>query len=230
MKRLYDAFQLVKSIFEKACEEQRAKYDARAEKLEYQVGDKVLLEFKAWKRGTSRKLNPRNKGPYRVRKVNSNLTVEIQGCAGKQTQLVQVNRYQTSLGDYDMERRTMRPIFLTSGQAQCPNPLPSEVSKIVPEATASEEKGDEENRKNDCPFSLSAGLCHSPQTRKPSGTTVLENVEQSEPINEVVEESLEIYKIKTFVRYKNSPAILIINEGFKNFENIASTYINSNKY
>ena len=92
MKRLHDAFQLVKTNLAKAREEQRAQYDARAQKLEYRVGDKVLLEIKAWKRGTSRKLNPRYRGPYRVKKVNTNSTVEIQECAGKQTQLVHVNR------------------------------------------------------------------------------------------------------------------------------------------
>ncbi|EFX73699.1 hypothetical protein DAPPUDRAFT_324924 [Daphnia pulex] len=41
---------------------------------------------------TSKKLIPRFIGPYRITKVNSNHTVEIQEYPGKQTQLVHVNR------------------------------------------------------------------------------------------------------------------------------------------
>jgi hypothetical protein len=92
MKRLYDAFELVRANLQAARDQQKAQYDVRAKKLQYHVGDKVLLDVRAWKRGTSRKLNPRYKGPYRVKKVNSNETVEIQEVGGKQTQLVHVNR------------------------------------------------------------------------------------------------------------------------------------------
>lgn len=86
MKRLYDAFELVRANLQAARDQQKAQYDARAKQLQYHVGDKVLLDVKAWRRGTSKKLNPRYKGPYRVKRVNSNETVEIQEVGGKQTQ------------------------------------------------------------------------------------------------------------------------------------------------
>ena len=199
MKRLYDAFQLVKSNLAKAREEQRAQYDARAEKLEYQVGDKVLLELKAWKRGTSRKLNPRYKGPYRVKKVNSNSTVEIQECAGKQTQLVHVNRIKPLYETMIWKDEPCVPFFdvRTSSMSDEPEdiPLPDEASEVVPEATASEAKQNSKaTKKTGRTIAPSVFRPAYATARRPGNRPGLRSwkiVEQSEPINEVVEESLE---------------------------------------
>ena len=199
MKRLYEAFQLVKSNLAKAREEQRAQYDARAEKLEYQVGDKVLLELKAWKRGTSRKLNPRYKGPYRVKKVNSNSTVEIQECAGKQTQLVHVNRIKPLYETMIWKDEPCVPFFdvRTSSMSDEPEdiPLPDEASEVVPEATASEAKQNSKaTKKTGRTIAPSVFRPAYATARRPGNRPGLRSwkiVEQSEPINEVVEESLE---------------------------------------
>ncbi|KAI9553636.1 hypothetical protein GHT06_021560 [Daphnia sinensis] len=92
MQRLHEAFRLVKDNLALAREQQRAQYDKRARQQEFRVGDKVLIDVRAPMMGTSKKLIPRFMGPFRILKVNDNHTVEIQECAGKQTQLVHVNR------------------------------------------------------------------------------------------------------------------------------------------
>ncbi|XP_057370033.1 uncharacterized protein LOC130691140 [Daphnia carinata] len=92
MQHLHEAFLLVKDNLAQAREQQRAQYDKRAREYDFKVGDKVLLDVRTPMAGTSKKLIPRFAGPYRVIKVNSNQTVEIQECPGKQTQRVHVNR------------------------------------------------------------------------------------------------------------------------------------------
>ncbi|KZS03292.1 Uncharacterized protein APZ42_034024 [Daphnia magna] len=92
MQRLHEAFLLVKDNLALAREQQRAPYDKRARQQKFRVGDKVLIAVRTPMSGTSRKLIPRFMGPFRIVKVNDNHTVKIQECAGKQTQLVHVNR------------------------------------------------------------------------------------------------------------------------------------------
>jgi hypothetical protein len=97
MKRLYDAFQLVKQNLERARSQQKQQYDKRAKNLDYLVGDRVLLDVRTVKHGTSKKLNPRFQGPYRISKVHNNHTVEIQPTTGGSMQLVHVNRIKPLL-------------------------------------------------------------------------------------------------------------------------------------
>ncbi len=91
-QRLHEVFKLAKENLAKAREEQKEQYDARAKEANYVIGDKVLLDVRTRVKGTSKKLNPKYEGPYRVLKVHDNSTVEIVACPGKQTQLVHVNR------------------------------------------------------------------------------------------------------------------------------------------
>jgi hypothetical protein len=97
MKRLFDAFQLVKQNLEKAMRQQKKQYDKRAKDFEYQVGDKVLLDVRAVKPGISKKLYPRFRGPYRVTKVHNNRTVEIQATTGGASKLYHSNRIKPLL-------------------------------------------------------------------------------------------------------------------------------------
>ncbi|KZR97391.1 Uncharacterized protein APZ42_007770, partial [Daphnia magna] len=97
MKRLLKAFDLVKENLEKARAQQKEQYNKRAKTFEYQIGDKVLLDVRTVKPGTSRKLNPRYQGPYRVTKINPNYTVEIQATPGSTPQLVHTNRIKPLL-------------------------------------------------------------------------------------------------------------------------------------
>lgn len=91
-QRLYDAFKLAKENLRQARNAQKEQYDKRAKEANFLVGDKVLLDVRKKVPGTSKKLNPRYKGPYRVLKTNDNSTVLIVACTGKQTHLVHVNR------------------------------------------------------------------------------------------------------------------------------------------
>lgn len=97
MKRLFDAFQLVRQNLEKAMRQQKKQYDKRAKDFEYQVGDKVLLDVRAIKPGTSKKLYPRFRGPYRITKVHNNRTVEIQATTGSASKLYHTNRIKPFL-------------------------------------------------------------------------------------------------------------------------------------
>jgi hypothetical protein len=92
MKRIHDAFKLVKQSMRESRLQQQKQYNKRAEDLSYEIGDRVLLTMKTPLLKTSKKLIPRFIGPYRITKINSNHTVEIQEFPGKQTQLVHVNR------------------------------------------------------------------------------------------------------------------------------------------
>ncbi|KAI9550600.1 hypothetical protein GHT06_006292 [Daphnia sinensis] len=92
MKRLHEAFQLVKSNLSQAREQQKTQYDKRVKEQKFNVGDKVLLDMRTPLTGISKKLIPGFIGPFRILKVNNNSTVEIQQDVGKQTQLVHVNR------------------------------------------------------------------------------------------------------------------------------------------
>ena len=83
---------LVKTNLENARREQKIHYDKRAKTLNYVIGDKVLLDTRVIKPGTSKKLNPKYQGPYRVSKVNKNSTVEITSYNGAKTILTHVNR------------------------------------------------------------------------------------------------------------------------------------------
>ncbi len=97
MKRLSDAFQLVKKNLERARLQQKQQYDKRAKNFEYQVGDKVLLDVRAVIPGVSKKLLPRFEGPYRILKICNNHNVEILPTKGEKVQLVHVNRIKPLL-------------------------------------------------------------------------------------------------------------------------------------
>ncbi|KAI9565040.1 hypothetical protein GHT06_008785 [Daphnia sinensis] len=97
MKRLFKAFDLVKENLEKARAQQKEQYNKRVKMFEYEKGDKVLLDVRTVKPGTSRKLNPRYQGPYRVTKINPNHTVEIRVTPGSAPQLVHTNRIKPLL-------------------------------------------------------------------------------------------------------------------------------------
>ncbi|KAK4013550.1 hypothetical protein OUZ56_026104 [Daphnia magna] len=83
MKRLHEAFQLVKINISQAREQQKAQYDKRVKEKKINEGDKVLLDMRTPLAGIS---------PFRILKVSNNSTGEIQQDVGKQTQLVHVNR------------------------------------------------------------------------------------------------------------------------------------------
>ena len=92
MRCLHEAFQQVKTNLAQAREQQKIQYDKRVKQLKFNVGDKVLLNMRTPMKGVSKKLIPRFIGPFRILKLNDNDTVVIQQHAGKQTQLVHVNR------------------------------------------------------------------------------------------------------------------------------------------
>ena len=97
MRRLHEAFQLVKINLAQAREQQKIQYDKRVKIAEFHVGDKVLLDMRTPIIGVSKKLIPRFVGPYWILKMLNNSTVEIQQCSSKQTQLVHVNKNKTAL-------------------------------------------------------------------------------------------------------------------------------------
>ncbi len=92
MRCLHEAFQQVKTNLAQAWKQQKIQYDKRVKQLKFNVGDKVLLNMRTPMKGVSNKLIPRFIGPFRILKLNDNDTVVIQQHAGKQTQLVHVNR------------------------------------------------------------------------------------------------------------------------------------------
>ena len=66
MKRLREGFSLARKNLMDARTQQKKQYDKRAEECDFRVGDRVLLDVKVTKLGTSKKLNPRYQGPYRI--------------------------------------------------------------------------------------------------------------------------------------------------------------------
>jgi hypothetical protein len=72
--------------------QQKTQYDKRAIETKFELGDRVLWDVRVTKTGTSKKLNPRYQGPYRISKVNSHSTVEIRSYKGGKTELTHVNR------------------------------------------------------------------------------------------------------------------------------------------
>ena len=92
MKRLREGFTLARKNLLDAPVQQTLQYDKRAKGTDFQVGDRVLLDVKVTKLGTSKKLNPRYQGPFRISKVYDNSTAEIRSYNGGKTQLTHVNR------------------------------------------------------------------------------------------------------------------------------------------
>ena len=92
MKRLREGFTLARKNLLDARVQQKLQYDKRAKEIDFQVGDRVLLDVKVTKLGTSKKLNPRYQGPFRISKVYDNNTVEIRSYNGGKTQMTHVNR------------------------------------------------------------------------------------------------------------------------------------------
>ncbi|KAK4017512.1 hypothetical protein OUZ56_032925 [Daphnia magna] len=87
MKRLREGFALARQNLLDARVRQKIQYDKRAKEKNFQLGDRVLLDVRVTKLGTSKELNPRYQGPYRISKVHSNGTVEIRSYNGARTQL-----------------------------------------------------------------------------------------------------------------------------------------------
>jgi hypothetical protein len=77
MRRLHEAFQLVKKNLAQGREQQKIQYDKRVKIVEFHVGDKVLLDMRTPIIGVSKKLIPRFVGPYRVLEMCNNSTVEM---------------------------------------------------------------------------------------------------------------------------------------------------------
>ena len=92
MKRLREGFTLARTNLLDARTRQKLQYDKRAKESQFELGDRVLLDVRVIKTGTSKKLNPRYQGPYRISRVNDNGTVEIRSYNGAKTQLTHVNR------------------------------------------------------------------------------------------------------------------------------------------
>ena len=80
MKNLSTAYEAVRTNLVKARLEHKKQYDKRAKELNYEVGDKVLLEIKSViPPDKCKKFLPKYEGPYRVLKTHSNGTAEIVG-------------------------------------------------------------------------------------------------------------------------------------------------------
>ena len=77
MQRLREVFALAKENLLEARRQQNIQFDKRAKDENFEVGDRVLLDVRVTQLGTSKKLNPRYQGPFRVSKVFPNHTVEI---------------------------------------------------------------------------------------------------------------------------------------------------------
>ena len=92
MRRLHEAFKLVKTYLAQAREQQKTQYDKRVKQVKFNKGDKVLLDMRTPLKGISKKLIPHFIGPFRILTINDNNTVVIQQNAGKQAQLVHINR------------------------------------------------------------------------------------------------------------------------------------------
>ena len=92
LKRLREGFTLARRNLLDARIRQKLQYDKRAKLFKFQLGDRVLLDVRVSQTGTSKKLNPRYQGPYRISKVYDNDTVEIRSYNGATTQLTHVNR------------------------------------------------------------------------------------------------------------------------------------------
>ena len=106
--RLQYSFLKAREASEKAREEQRKKYDARAKQLMFKVNDKVLLATKIVKPGDSKKFTDLFKGPFRVTRVHNNQTVDISDNAHRM-QRVHLSRlrpfYETSLWERSGEAK-----------------------------------------------------------------------------------------------------------------------------
>ncbi|KZS01862.1 Uncharacterized protein APZ42_001347, partial [Daphnia magna] len=92
MQRLREGFALARENLLEARRQQKIQYDKRAKEENFEVGDRVLLDVRVTQLGTSKKLNPRYQGPFRVSKVFPNHTVEIRTYNGNGIQLTHVNR------------------------------------------------------------------------------------------------------------------------------------------
>ena len=77
MKRMYTAFQLVKTNLKTTREKMKLQYDKRAKAQNYITGDKVLLDIKVVRVGLNKKLTSKYEGPYRILEVHNNGTVTI---------------------------------------------------------------------------------------------------------------------------------------------------------
>lgn len=85
MERLNRAYTMVRANTALARQQFKKQYDKRAKNLQYQVGDKVLLDIRKVNKNQSKKLVAKYEGPYRILKTFNNGTVTIKGDGTTQT-------------------------------------------------------------------------------------------------------------------------------------------------
>ena len=92
MRNMNTAFHLAKKNLEENRKNMKLQHDKRAKELNYQIGDKVLLDVRITGPDKNfKKPTPKFEGPYRILEVNSNSTVKIIN-SNFNTQLAHINR------------------------------------------------------------------------------------------------------------------------------------------
>ena len=91
MERMNVAFRLAKENLGEARENMKRQYNKRAKDVNYQIGDKVLLDIKVLQPDQNKKMTSKYEGPYRILKTFDNGTVTIITSNNKEKH-VHVNR------------------------------------------------------------------------------------------------------------------------------------------
>ncbi|KZS20297.1 Uncharacterized protein APZ42_013090 [Daphnia magna] len=110
--RLRYSFQRVREESGKARNRQREQYNKRAKERKYVVGDRVLLDIRVVKEGDNRKFTFKYKGPYRVVKVYTNTTLDIEDNSYL-CQRTHVNRLKPLL--INMAQANAQPVDVPAG-------------------------------------------------------------------------------------------------------------------
>jgi hypothetical protein len=85
----YDALDITKEKLEEAKEKQKAYYDRNTKRIEFKIGDKILLKEMA---NTPGKFNMRWEGPYTVKERKGNVNYKIYADNGKKMMIVHADR------------------------------------------------------------------------------------------------------------------------------------------
>ena len=85
----YDALDITKEKLEEAKEKQKAYYDRNTKRVEFKIGDKILLKEMA---NTPGKFNMRWEGPYTVKERKGNVNYKIYADNGKKMMIVHADR------------------------------------------------------------------------------------------------------------------------------------------
>ena len=130
-------------------------YDKTAKELNYQIGDKVLLDVRITGPDKNKKLTPKFEGPYHILEVNSNSTVKIIN-SNFNTQLVHINRikplFETSLWKdeppQDFEEINISKTLRRQGQPEMEE-IQRDIEEILPTveecSNSLESENEEEN-------------------------------------------------------------------------------------